>query len=44
MGKIPNKNIKEKGLIYKSDISGSIDNFKLDKKIAAVAKTAELKA
>ena len=41
---IPDVKIKEKELVNKSDICGSIDTSDLDKKIATLAAKVELKA
>ena len=37
-------NIKQKGLVNKSDIAGFIDNSDLNKKVATLATKTELKA
>ena len=44
MCEILNKEIKEKGLVDKSDISEFIGNSALDKKIGTLATKAELKS
>ena len=44
MDEILNAKIKSKGLVDKSDISGLVNNFDLDKEIATLATKAELKA